>query len=75
MHGQREAAAVSEHQFAHVLPRNADDVGNVRQADEVGCNLHQARLRDDALDVHQRAQQRRFGSLRLAGKLQGQSAG
>lgn len=62
-----------QHQLAHVLPGDPDDVGNLAQADEIRAGLYQPRIRNDPLDIAQGTEQGRLTAFGLATELQRQA--
>ncbi|CFW86758.1 Uncharacterised protein [Bordetella pertussis] len=75
MDGRRKGGGVRQHQLAHVLPRHADDLRHVGQADQVGRGLDQRRRGHGAAHVGQRAAHGRLGAVGLAGEFEHQAAG
>ena len=46
MHGRWERVGMGEHQLAHVLAGDTDEVRDVRKADEVGGRFDEGRIRN-----------------------------
>jgi hypothetical protein len=70
VNGRREAQGIFEREFAHVLPANADEFGDIRQAGQVGTDLDELDLRDCAFYVCECADNSLFGRDGLAREIQ-----